>query len=274
MDDQALKEKLRKEANVPEKEAKAKPDYPTEIVTLPSKGYFYPADSPLAEGTLEMRYPSARDEDILTSKNLISKGIVLDKFFESIIVSNIDYNNLLLGDKTGIMVYARILAYGPTYGFDHKCPQCNEINKGLECDLTTLQAKDLDFDKYSENQQEFDLELPISKKQVKFKLLTHADSKKIDNELKGFKKLGSSREITTRLKHALVEVDGTRDLGKISKFVETMLTQDSREVRASIQEATPDVELEFEFDCSECAYESDAETLPLGPSFFYPSGRL
>lgn len=274
MNDQELKEKLRKEANIPEKAEKAKPDYPSETITLPSKGYFYSADNLLSSGTIEMRYPSARDEDILTSKNLISKGIVLDKFFESIIVSDVDYNTLLLGDKTGIMVAARVLAYGSRYEFEYKCPQCNEINKGLECDLTTLRTKELDFGQYSENQQEFDLTLPVSKKEIKFKLLTHADSKKIDNELKGFKKLGSSREITTRLKHAIIDVEGERDLSKISKFVETMLTQDSREVRAAIQEATPDVELEFEFDCDECLYENDAESLPLGPSFFYPAGRL
>lgn len=274
MNDEQLKDQLRRDAGVSDVKKGQPVDFPTEIITLPSKGYFYPEDSPLAEGTIEMKYPTAREEDILTSRNLISKGIVLDKFFESIIVSPIDYNTLLLGDKTGIMVAARILAYGPKYEFDYDCPKCNETNKSVEADLTLMQTKEIDFEQYTQYQQEFELQLPVSNKKVKFKLLTHADSKKIDNELKGFKKLGSNREITTRLKHALVEVDGERDLSKIAKFVETMLTQDSRELRAAIAEATPDIDLEFNFECSECGYSNDAETLPLGPSFFYPSGRL
>ena len=62
-----------------------KSDFPTEIVTLPSTGYFYPEDNPLTSGTVEIKYMTAREEDILTSRNLITKGIVLDKLLESLI---------------------------------------------------------------------------------------------------------------------------------------------------------------------------------------------
>ena len=271
MNDQELKAKLREEA---EGATTKKQDFPTEIISLPSKGYFYPEDNTLSTGQIEMRYPTAKEEDILTSKNLISKGVVLDKFFESIIASKIDYNTLLIGDKTGIMVAARILAYTKNYVFNFDCPKCGTTNKETSCDLTNLQSKEIDFEKYTKGQQEFDLELPLSKKKIKFKLLTHADSKMIDNELKGFKKLGSTKEITTRLKHAIIEVDGDRNLANIAKFVESMYTQDSRELRAAIAEVTPDVELDFPFECSECGYTNNTESIPLGPSFFYPAGRL
>ena len=42
---------------------------PTETVDLPSKGLLYPKDSPLAEGKIELKYMTAKEEDILTNQN-------------------------------------------------------------------------------------------------------------------------------------------------------------------------------------------------------------
>jgi len=41
--------------------------FPTEMVELPSKGLIYPEDSPLSKGKIEMKYMTAREEDILTN---------------------------------------------------------------------------------------------------------------------------------------------------------------------------------------------------------------
>ena len=60
--------------------------FPTEVVNLPSKGKLYSKDNPLSKGEVELKYMTAKEEDILTSINLIRKGIVLDKVLESIIV--------------------------------------------------------------------------------------------------------------------------------------------------------------------------------------------
>ncbi len=92
-----------------------KSKFPTEIIPLPSRGLLYPEGNPLAEGVIEMKYMTAREEDILTSQNLIKQGVVLDKLFESMIVTPIDYNDLYVGDKNAIMVAARILGYGKDY---------------------------------------------------------------------------------------------------------------------------------------------------------------
>ena len=53
--------------------------FPTEIVELPSKGLLYPKNNPLSSGKIEMKYMTAKEEDILTNQNYIKQGIVLDK---------------------------------------------------------------------------------------------------------------------------------------------------------------------------------------------------
>ena len=89
--------------------------FPSEMVTLPSKGLLYPEDSPLRKGEIEMKYMTAREEDILTNQNLIQNGTVIDKLLQALIITPINYNDLLVGDKNAIMVAARILAYGKEY---------------------------------------------------------------------------------------------------------------------------------------------------------------
>ena len=92
-----------------------KHQFPTEEVTLPSKGLLYPEGSPLRKGVIEMKYMTAREEDILTNQNYIANGTVIDKLIKSLIVTPIDFNNLLVGDKNALLVAARILGYGNDY---------------------------------------------------------------------------------------------------------------------------------------------------------------
>ena len=91
--------------------------FPTEEVTLPSKGLLYPEGSPLRKGVIEMKYMTAKEEDILTNQNYIANGTVIDKLIKSLIVSKVDYNDLLIGDKNALLIAARILGYGKDYSF-------------------------------------------------------------------------------------------------------------------------------------------------------------
>lgn len=271
MEDKQLVEKLKQEH-----QEKVKGDYPSEQITLPSKGFFYPKENPLSQGYIELKYPTAKEEDILTSKNLLSKGLALDRFMESIIVGSVDYNTLLLGDKNGIMYASRILAYGPEYNVQITCPSCGEIDKNVFIDLSKIETRDFNFDDFVNGQQEFEFELPTSKKKIVFKLLTHADEKKIEVELKNVKKKNLSSfdaEVTTRLKYAVIEVDGERSRAVVTSFIDKMLSQDSLGLRREISRCSPDLDSSFTFECKECGY-SDTMDIPLGISFFWPSGRL
>ena len=69
---------------------------PTETIELPSKGLLYPKDSELAKGIIELKYMTAKEEDILTNQSYIKNGTVLDKLMKSLIISKIDYNDLLI----------------------------------------------------------------------------------------------------------------------------------------------------------------------------------
>ena len=116
---------------------------PTEMVELPSKGLLYPEGHPLAEGKIEMKYMTAREEDILTNQNYIRQGIVIDKLLQSLIMTKFDYNDLLIGDKDAIMMAARILGYGKDYKFTY-------LGEEITVDLTILEEKPLDESKLLE----------------------------------------------------------------------------------------------------------------------------
>ena len=116
---------------------KQQQQFPAEEVTLPSKGLLYPEDSPLRKGIIEMKYMTAREEDILTNPNFIQNGTVIDKLLESLIVTNIDYNSLLTGDKDAILIAARVLGYGNEYSFEYR-------GEDITVDLNEVKDKPLD----------------------------------------------------------------------------------------------------------------------------------
>jgi len=234
---------------------------PTETVELPSKGLLYPEDSELAKGTIEMKYMTAKEEDILTNQSYIRNGTVLDKLMKSLIVSKINFDDLLIGDKNAIMVAARILGYGSEYSFEYN-------GESQVVDLSTLENKSLKEELFASRVNEFTFTLPKSKNTVTFKLLTHKDEQDINRELEGLKKINkdSSPELTTRLKYMIVSVEGNRDKKDVRNFVDNyLLAQDSRALREYIREIQPDVDLTF-FPSNG----SNRVNIPIGVSFFWP----
>ena len=162
--------------------------FPSEVIDLPSEGRLYPKEHPCSDGKIEIKYMTAREEDILTSQNLIKKGVVIDRLIDSLILTTgVKSDDLILGDKNAVMVAARILAYGPEYPCEVTNPKSGEV-------LThTFNLADCPFKKLPEGVSEnnFEVTLPISKKKVTFKLLTGAEEKVIDEELQASKKTGS-----------------------------------------------------------------------------------
>ena len=240
--------------------------FPTEIVDLPSKGYFYPETSPLSNGKVELKYMTAKEEDILTSQNLIKQGKVIDVLLQSLIVDKkIKLDDLLIGDKNAIMVAARILGYGKKYQFNYDGVE-------QEVDLTTLEPFNIDVKKFTKGQNKFDYTLPNSERTIEFKLLTGMDEKRIDAEIKAREKLTKeqSSELTTRLKHMILSVDGKTEKSYINNFVDNeFLSLDSLEFRKYLTSITPDV------DMSTTIMDSDGKelevTIPVTVRFFWPN---
>ena len=240
--------------------------FPTETIDLPSGGKLYPKDSPLSSGKIELKYMTAKEEDILTSQNLIKKGTVIEKLLNSLIVtSGVSIDDLLLGDKNAVMVAARILAYGGDYNVEVINPTTNEKFQHT-FDLTACEFKEIPNDiDYSKN--EFELELPVTKVKITFKLLNGADEEKINTELKGLKKIGQQAEVTTRLKHVITSVNGESDKATISNFVDNMLSKESLFLRDEVARITPDINLSQEVDIEGEATELD---IPMTVEFFWP----
>ena len=220
--------------------------FPTEVIDLPSQGKVYPKDSPLAEGKIELKYMTTREEDILMSENLIKKGVVIDKLLDSLIVTKgVKQTDLLLGDKNAVLVAARILAYGPEYTTEILNPNDNNEKIKHTFDLSQCPFKELPKDiDYTNNSFEF--QTPIGKKKIKFKLLTSADEGLIEKDLKQSKKFGYNTEITTRLRYMIKEIDGESKPEVLNESVQNLLARDSIALRNYIKQITPDIVLEME----------------------------
>jgi hypothetical protein len=252
-----------------------KSNFPTEIVPLPSKGLLYPEGHPLAEGVIEMKYMTAKEEDILTSQNLIKQGVVLDKLFESLIVTPMNYADLYVGDKNAIMVAARILGYGKDYTVEIDDPFSPGTKQKVTIDLTQIEHKEVDYSLFERRINEFDFELPQSKRVVTFRLMTHTLEKDIQAEVKGMNKsvvrTGIDRELTTRLKNIIVAVDGESGRATINNFVENELFAiDSRALRAHMKAISPDLDMTFTF-ISDTTGEVKEMEIPMDVSFFWPN---
>ena len=245
--------------------------FPTEIISLPSKGLVYPESSPLSKGEVTVKLMTAKEEDILTSTALIKKGIQLDKLLESIVIEpGVNINDLVIGDKNAILVTSRILAFGPEYEAKITDPFDRE-EVDVTIDLSQIKIKEIEDSKLNRN-NEYEFFLPISKTNIKFKLLTHGDELIINKDIEASQKtLKQSNEITTRYRRIITEVDGVRDAGTISNFVTNrLLAGDSKALRKAILEMTPDLDLKFDYT-SPITGETEALRIPFGIGFFYPT---
>ena len=249
------------------------PQFPAEEVSLPSKGLLYPENSPLRSGKIEMKYMTAREEDILTNANFIKNGTAIDKLLQSLIVSPINFDELLLGDKNAIMVAARILGYGAEYEISKIHPETGMESEGI-IDLSKIEDKHLNKDLIIDGKNEFEFTLPTSKIPVTFKLLTHVDENKIDKEIEGMRKLNKATSGTIRLKYTILSIDGDYERKSIRDFVDTqLLARDARALRKYINEIQPGIDMSVDVEFKD-GYVESGVALPISLNFFWPDSGV
>jgi hypothetical protein len=250
--------------------------FPTEIIELPSKGWFYPEGHPLSTGRVEMKYMTAKEEDILTTQSYIKQGVVIDKLLQSLVVSNgegkrVNINELLVGDKNALVIASRVLGYGKDYEVELTTPSGNKQKETV--DLTQFESKEIDFDLTPRGSNRFAFQLPASKRVVEVRLLTQKDTDVIEAEIKALKKnkIGSGTDalLSTTLIHSIVSIDGEESQSAIRKFVNELLAIDSRAIRGFINMIKPDIDLKCQFIDNETD-EPFEMTLPLNVNFFWP----
>ena len=242
-------------------------NFPTETIDLPSGGKLYPEGSPLRSGKVDVKYMTAKEEDILTSTNLIQKGVVIDRLMESLIVTKgVKPDDLLVGDLNAVMIASRILGYGKDYPIQLPCSSCGrKIDHVVDLSkLDTITPENASVN----GEHAFTLPTGIS---ITFKLLTRGDEKNIQSEVESLKKINGSIEgdTATRLKYIITSVNGNRDKKNIREFAEAMIIRDIRALREEMKKVSPDVDFNLNITCSSCDT-TTAARMPIGANFFWP----
>ena len=252
---------------------------PTEFVDLPSQGRYYVAGHPLSGHTsIEVRQMTAKEEDLLTSRTLLKKGIVLERLIESLIVDKqIDAASLLVGDRNAILIATRVSGYGNVYDTQVRCPNCASPQR-YTFDLNTAHiAEGGDFEglEVVDNQNgTFTTTLPKTKIQVTLRLLTGRDEAQMiaEAQQKNRKKRKQDTEdnlITNQLRKIIVQVNEHSSAEAIDYVVDNIPSLDSRHLRLVYKSATPNIDLTQSFECAQCDHEQDME-VPLSADFFWP----
>jgi hypothetical protein len=208
---------------------------------------------------------TAKEEDILTNQNYIKNGTVIDKLLNSLIISKINLNDLIIGDKNALRVAARILGYGSNYTFNYD-------GEEYTVDLSKLEPKEIDESLFTQGKNEFEYILPYSETKITFQIMTEGLDKKIDNELRGLAKINKDNlpEMSTRMRHIILSVNGEYDRKHIKEFVENgLLARDAKSLRDHISKIQPDVKLVFEKETFDGDIEE--ENIPINSNFFFPN---
>ena len=251
---------------------------PTEFVELPSRGQFYSSDHPLHnQDTIELRFMTAKDEDILTSQALLKNGLAIDRLVSNLIVDkNINPDELLIGDKNALLLAARVSGYGSEYTVQVSCPSC-AASQSHTFDLTAFENKEsIQPDENSTSgvaatgNGTFTAVLPRTGFTAEFRLYTAQDEKNnIQSSVKRAKHNLENSASTDLLKVLVVSVNGIADRTEVNNFIENMPAQDARHIRACVQVVTPNVDMTQSCECSSCGAVADME-VPFTSEFFWP----
>ena len=247
---------------------------PTEIVDLPSKGRFYPEGHPLQnQDTIEIKYMTAKDEDILTSPTLLKKGLAVDRFLQNIIVNKrININSLLSGDKNAILVASRINGFGSDYTTKVSCPACSSVSENT-FDLSEVQeylGDDIgDYDISPTDNGTFITKLPRTGFEVEVRLLTNKDENELAAKMQTNKKRSSHEtNLTDQLRKIIVSVNGVSELRILDQFIANLPAFDSRYLRAAYLRVVPGLDMTQHFICDACSYEKEVD-IPMTVDFFW-----
>jgi len=249
-------------------------EVPVESVPIPSQGVIYPEGSPLyCQQKVDIKAMTAREEDILTSRALIQRGKVLTELMRSCLIDkSIDPDDMLAGDRNALMVSIRITGYGTDYKAAVDCPMCSAKNNNT-FNLANLEIKRLTTNPVAPGVNLFEFKLPVTKKTVRFKLLTARDQNEIevteDRRKKMFPNDLVGSTVTGRLLTSIVDIDGVTDKNKITKFIYNMPALDSRKLRKFMEDVEPGIDMNLWMKCTSCGEDSRVG-LPITTEFFWP----
>jgi hypothetical protein len=249
---------------------------PTEIVELPSEGKLYDASHPLHnQKTVEIKYMTAKEEDILTSPSLIKTGQCLDRLLKSVIISAaVDPSTLYSSDRNAILIAARKTGFGSDYRTGYVCPKCGSDNEEVfdldEAKIVRPTPESLAASGLECIDGVYYTTLPSLKVQVGIRPLTYESENKISKASQRKLELGLSESVTTdTLREMIVSIATSEEPSLINQVIDSMPVLDSRHIRKMYSLITPRVSFEHEVECRSCGRESRLE-VPFDTDFFWP----
>jgi len=249
---------------------------PTVIVDLPSRGLVYPDKHPLSAGTIEIKYMTAKEEDILATESYMRNGTVIERFLQSLVITpGVNINDMVIGDVDALTVAARVYGYGADYEVNVENPSGNA--QKIVVDLSQLSLSTLDEEHLiKRGLNEFKFKLPTGT-ELLFKLLTQKDQQMIQTDLKRYTKLNPnsvSTAASTQLKYQIVGVNGVRDRKTIYTFIDDqLLATDARAFRKHVESIQPGINLSVEATDFNTGEPFQAP-VTIGVRFFWPDARV
>jgi len=247
---------------------------PTEIVDLPSKGKFYPEGHPLhGVDQIEIRFMTAKDEDILSSPALLKKGIAIDRFLQNIILDKtIDVRSLLIGDKNALIIASRITGFGHEYPVAMTCGTCAHQHEYI-FDLTEIEAKEPgDLDELGAtltDEGTVKTTLPYTKIDAQIRPLLVEDEYKIADAVKRQESRGQEpTPYTTQLKTMICALNDVSNRAQIHQFVDIMPTRDSKHINSIYNKVFPNIDMRQRVECPQCAAAEEVN-VPITVNFFW-----
>jgi hypothetical protein len=228
------------------------------VVKLPSAGKVYSKSNPCSAGTVEMRYMTAWDEDILTNASYIKEGIVLEKLLEALVITpGFNWKTLINADREWLIISARIAGYGEEYPVIVTPPNSKPINATVN--LNKLNIIPLKLDPVTDGEFEYALD---EDHVIKFRFLSAWE---MDN-------LPPEQSVSSFLQQTICELNGNRTTTEIENFIRYRMTPtESKKFRIFIQENLPAVDLTYNFSYKN--QEGEEETFqsrfPIGSDFFW-----
>jgi len=268
-----------KNVDIPEKKVNIEKSYESEIgketdpdlmvvsetVDLPSKGIFY--ENGLNK--IDIEYMTSEDEDLLTTPSLIENNTAIPKLLKrKIKTKGVDPDMLLPGDRAALIMFLRTSSYGFDYTVEVQDPRTGKTFKET-IDLSKLKYKEIK-EKPDENGH-FTLELPMKKKTVKIRLLTHKEEMILEEKAEGIREayeLEYSPFNSLRVRSSIVSIEDKSDRSYIEKFVKILPAGDTLTIRKKINEVSPGINMRYTFKAKD-GYEFDA-FLSIGMDFFFP----
>lgn len=247
-------------------------EVPTDYIDLPSEGIFYPN----GKKTVEVKYLTAEDENILTSTDLIKSGKVLDVLLQNALIDkDITAAEMLTGDRNAVLINLRITGYGDEYETKTTCPNCSEVNENSIL-LSSLSNREV-FDK-PDSEGLFSVMLPKSKANIRFRLLNGADEARLQKINETGKKTVKGRlkvatVLTERYLLQIMDVNGNRDKTYIKKFIGVMPIADSFFFREYLKDMEPGIDLNHDFECNNCGTPYRQE-IPITAKLFWPNANV